>query len=188
LSPSSVLYSIEGDNHIKLYRKLITYILAKKYEVILVPHNMMAISPTLKTCDLEVSKKILNEITNTKVHLVHEDLDVYLLKGIIAKAELHIGDRYHSIIASLSSSVPTIAMAWHEKYRDIMSMYAMEKYIKYNNSDEDILFDFIDELIEKKYEIREILTVKQSLLLDELKKNMELFMENYHEMQTLFFK
>ena len=35
----------------------------------------------------------------------------------------YIGARYHSLIASLSSGVPSIALSWHPKYKDLMDLY-----------------------------------------------------------------
>ena len=182
LSPSSVLYTIEGMEHIKTCREIINYLLKKGLNVVLVPHNLMSISSTLERCDLEVCKEILKEVHSTQVHLVEKDLDVYSLKGIIAKAQLHIGARYHSIIASLSTSVPTIAMVWHEKYKDILHMYTMQKYIFNKNEEIEILFKYIDELETNKQIIVETLTKRQKKLQKEIEYNIKLFKENLNEM------
>lgn len=183
LSPSSVIYSIYGNKHIEQFQQIINYLLNLNYDIILVPHNLMSINPTIYNCDLKVSEKILEKISNKKnIHLVSKDIDVYNLKGIIANAQLHIGARYHSIIASLSTGIPTIAFSWHEKYQDIMKMYEMEKYIYDGKLDIQNLFDYINELVMNKSEIIETLKRRQKLLEKEIEKNIELFLENYREM------
>lgn len=183
LSPSSVIYSIDGSKHIEQFQQIINYLLKLNYDIVLVPHNLMSINPTIYNCDLKVSEKILEKISNKKkIRIVDEDLDVYNLKGIIANAQLHIGARYHSIIASLSTGVPTIAFSWHEKYQDIMKMYEMEKYIYDGTSDIQNLFDYVSELETNKSGILETLKRRQKILEKEIEKNIELFLENYHEM------
>ena len=60
---------------------------------------------------------------SSRLLIIDEDLDCQLLKSIISNASLHIGARYHSLIASLSSGVPSIALSWHPKYKDLMDLY-----------------------------------------------------------------
>jgi polysaccharide pyruvyl transferase WcaK-like protein len=184
LSPSSVIYSRDEEKHIEHFQRIIKYINNLGYKIVIVPHNLMSINPNLKNCDLEVSKKILENthLVKENIHLVEEDIDVYNLKGIISNAQLHIGARYHSIIASLSSGVPTIAFSWHEKYQDIMQMYNMEKYVYNGTLDINYLFKFIDELLQNRENITDNLQKNQHILEKMLNKNIDLFMENYHEM------
>jgi polysaccharide pyruvyl transferase WcaK-like protein len=182
LSPSSVIYGIDGDLHIEHFRKIITYILKNNYEVVMVPHTLMSINPSLDNCDLKVSEKILSQMDTTHIHLVKDDLDVYELKGIISQAKLHIGARYHSIIASLSTGVPTIAFSWHEKYMDIMKMYQMEKYVYHGKGSIEELFQYIQELDSNHNTIVNILKNKQTILESEIEKNIVLFMENVNDL------
>ena len=182
LSPSSVIYGIDGELHIQQFRELLAYILEKGYEVVFVPHTLMSINPTLYNCDLKVCEKILETVKSENVHLVKKDLDVYNLKGIIAHASLHIGARYHSIIASLSTSVPTVAFSWHEKYMDIMKMYQMEKYIYDGKSDISQLCDYVNELLNNRNKTIKTLKLQQNVLELEVEKNIVLFMESFNEL------
>lgn len=182
LSPSSVIYSIDGDLHIEHFRQIIKYISNLKYDIVLVPHTLMTINPTLNNCDLKVCEKILEDIGLKNIYLVNEDLDVYNIKGVISNARLHIGARYHSIIASLSMHVPTIAFSWHEKYIDIMRMYHMDKYVYDGRADISQLFEFMEELNKKQEEIVKILKIQQNILEIEIEKNITLFMDNYNEL------
>ncbi len=51
---------------------------------------------------------------------------------------------YHSIIASLSMNVPTkLTFSWHEKYKDIMRMYDMEKYVYDGKTDISVLLNIL---------------------------------------------
>lgn len=182
LSPSSVIYSQDKQLHIEHFKQIIDYISQLGYDIVLVPHNLMSISASLINCDLKVCEKIFNEIDMRNIHLISEDLDVYNLKGVISNARLHIGARYHSVIASLSTNVPTIAFSWHEKYKDIMRMYDMEKYVYDGESDILILFNFIDELEKNREDISHILSERQNILEQKIEENIILFMDNYNEL------
>jgi len=182
LSPSSVIYSKDKEKHIEHFRDIITYVKKLNYEIVIVPHNLMSINPSLKTCDLKVSERILESLNLDNIHLLSEDIDVYNLKGVISNAILHIGARYHSIIASLSSNVPTIAFSWHEKYKDIMRMYGMEEYVYDGKSNISDLFKFVDDLEENRIKVVSTLRENQKKLEKEIDKNLELFMENYNEL------
>jgi len=182
LSPSSVIYAKDKDKHIEDFRQIVNYIKTLGYFIVFVPHNLMSINPSLNSCDLKVSEKILSGVSKENIYLVEEDIDVYNLKGVISNAVLHIGARYHSIIASLSTNVPTIAFSWHEKYKDIMRMYGMESYVYDGKSDINILFNFIDELEKNRDQTILTLKNKQNILEKEIDKNIKLFMENYYEL------
>jgi len=182
LSPSSVIYSLDKEVHIEHFRKIIAYMSKLNYNVVIVPHNRMSINPSLNNCDLEVSKEIVQGCKSENIHLIVEDIDVYNLKGVISNAKLHIGARYHSIIAALSSNVPTIAFSWHEKYKDIMKMYGMDEYIYERKYSINNLFKLIDDLEDNRTNITSILIENQKKLEKDIDKNLELFMENYNEM------
>lgn len=185
LSPSSVIYSIEEDKHIEHFRDIIKSIMDLGYEVVLVPHNLMTKETSLKKCDLKVSEKIIETFDSKTIQIVKEDIDAYELKGVISNAYLHIGARYHSIVASLSTHVPTIAFSWHEKYKDIMKMYGMESFVYDGREDISILLDYISEQLERRDEIIITLKEKQRILELEIEQNIKLFMDVYDEMQTV---
>lgn len=173
LSPSSVLYRIQKDKHIQDMKEVIQYLLKKNFSVVIVPHNLMSINPNLENCDLEVSKIIVKDFKE-KVFLIEDDLDPMNLKGIIAKAFFHIGGRYHSIVAALSSGTPAISLSWHEKYEDIMSMYNCGEYVE---NDLSKLLILIEQLIANREQVAKKLEINQPLLMTKIHKNMDLFME-----------
>jgi len=185
LSPSSVIYSKDQEKHIEDFRNIVNYIKKLDYEIVFVPHNLMSINPSLYNCDLKVSEKIIDALQMDNIHLVSQDIDVYNLKGIIANAILHIGARYHSVIASLSTGVPTIAFSWHEKYKDIMRMYNMENYVYDEKSNIKYIYGLIDKLLDNREKYSIILKNSQKKLNKDIDRNIELFMENYNELQDM---
>jgi polysaccharide pyruvyl transferase WcaK-like protein len=80
--------------------------------------------------DIYVAKNIYEKINNQEqVLLMTEEYPANELKGIIGECDLLIGARYHSIVAALSMCIPTIAIAWHHKYRQVMGLVGQEKYV-----------------------------------------------------------
>lgn len=148
ISPSAVMYSrsTEKNNHVKNIKKICNIFLKKNKIVILIPHTLRAANKTLNSCDKEVAQLILNEINSDNLYLVEEDLSPLELKSIISNADYHIGARYHSVVAALSSGVMTISLSWHPKYKDLMQIYGMEKFV-YQEGDTNIS-DMIDSLMQ----------------------------------------
>ena len=93
---------------------------------------------------------------------------------------MHIGARYHSIIASLSSAVPTVSYAWHSKYQDIMQLYGMEKYVFEQSQPATALLQLVQELEENHMKIQNTLKKNQLNLEEQIHQNLVLFMENLH--------
>ncbi|MCK9225894.1 MAG: polysaccharide pyruvyl transferase family protein [Candidatus Muirbacterium halophilum] len=152
ISPSFVLYRLTGEDHIRKIQSYIRYLINKSYYVILVPHSYFSQQDKVENCDYLISKSIfesLSEEENIKdfLFLVKEDLDVIMLKSLISNAYIHIGARYHSIVASTSTNVPTICLSWHKKYVDIMYEFKMNEFvIEYDSYDKFVdIFDKLEE-------------------------------------------
>ena len=94
--------------------------------VILIPNNIF---PNTHD-DVYVAKKIYKKMDKKKeVMLITEEYPANELKGIIGECDLLIGARYHSIVAALSMCIPTLAIAWHHKYHQVMELVGQEKYV-----------------------------------------------------------
>jgi len=51
------------------------------------------------------------------------------IKAVIARADLLVGSRFHSIVAALSSRVPAVVLGWSHKYVELMRAVGMEEYV-----------------------------------------------------------
>ena len=134
LSLSSKLYKKSSDLYGNIstkqkYLELIINMLNYYDHCILVPHSYRPSAGSAFSCDYLLSQEIYDLFIashsnlSSRLLIIDEDLDCQLLKSIISNASLHIGARYHSLIASLSSGVPSIALSWHPKYKDLMDLY-----------------------------------------------------------------
>ncbi|QDV17107.1 Nitroreductase family protein [Gimesia panareensis] len=71
---------------------------------------------------------------------LNEPLPAETLKGLIAACNMFLGSRYHSILGAISMGVPSLAIGWSVKYKDLMeechladcdvSEYSVENVIK----------------------------------------------------------
>ena len=49
------------------------------------------------------------------------------LKGVIGRCEAYVASRYHSMVAALSSGVPTMAVGWSHKYAEVLGMFRQQE-------------------------------------------------------------
>ena len=49
-------------------------------------------------------------------------------KAAIGNCSLLVASRYHSVVAALSSGVPTVVVGWHHKYRELLEHYGQAQF------------------------------------------------------------
>ena len=131
LSPSTVIAGLEtekrascGDEHIKLCKEIIKFYQLNKNQVLLIPHSITD-GEDLRSCDLALAKKIIDETKNKKNVFLVEDMDLNYtqVRAIIGLLDFYVTGRYHSLSSSLSMGIPTVSLSWHMKYGDIISLF-----------------------------------------------------------------
>ncbi|ADZ09112.1 polysaccharide pyruvyl transferase [Methanobacterium lacus] len=112
---------------IQIFVKIIDYLIEEKnVNILLIPHDY---TPYYD------DRKVINSIfekSNYKssIFVINGEYDPRELKGIISKCDMFIGSRMHATIASTSSLVPTIGIAYSHKMKGIIGkMLGQEKYI-----------------------------------------------------------
>jgi polysaccharide pyruvyl transferase WcaK-like protein len=116
------------------YRPLMTdlmrWLLDKGQRLLLVPHVYTPYAP--KDNDYELIEQVYGELKGQyppdQLHMLTEDLPPEALKTIISRAHIFIGSRYHSLVASLSTGVPSISVGWSHKYQGLLGLFGMERY------------------------------------------------------------
>ena len=94
--------------------------------VVLIPNDIF---PNTQD-DVYVAQKIYERIDEKEeAMLIIEEYPANELKGIIGECDILIGARYHSIVAAISMCIPTIAIAWHHKYHQVMDLVGQDKYV-----------------------------------------------------------
>ena len=140
-------------NYIQLMQELIKHILAQyKYNIILLPNEFKNAYD-----DMAVAKDIKKEYANNDRVKIFDIRSVTPknVKYLISKSEILVGSRYHAIIASLSSSVPTLVIGWHYKYEEVVNKFQLDEYlIKIKDCTSKLLIEKFDNMEAKKTEIK----------------------------------
>jgi len=138
--------------------------------VMLIPHST---GQKVFEDDRILLKKMYEAIENREcVLLIQKNYEPGEFKRIIALCDIFIGMRMHTNIAALSSSVPTLAIAYSHKYYGIMKMLGQEKWVcDIRDLTTNTLISKIDELLYNQNLIRKQLrlrlpTVKKLSLLN----------------------
>jgi len=145
-----------------------------------VPHTYRPNRHDPRICDYGVATLVMKELHNVdRIGLVEDDLSPIDLKSMISTAHIHVGARYHSIVAALSSGVPCISLSWHPKYKDLMRMYGVECFVYDSVSTLPVthLYSLFEILEAKTDAVRDQLKQKQSNILKQIKKNTLLFVD-----------
>lgn len=182
VTPSAVLYQlgeggVGGNSHLRRMSSLCRRLLDSGYRVLLVPHTHRLGDPPPARCDAAVCRLILSSLEgNENLRMVDGDHSPSLLKAVISTSHVHLGGRYHSLVAALSSGVPAIALAWHYKYRDLMQQYGLPGYVSEEaDTEASGLREMFGRLSAEKVEAHEGLKQRQRIIEAKVGENADLF-------------
>ncbi|MBC8215997.1 MAG: polysaccharide pyruvyl transferase family protein [Candidatus Marinimicrobia bacterium] len=94
-----------------------------------------------KDDDCKIAVEINTRINHNRCKILETaDLTASQIKGEIQECDVVIAARYHTIVASLSLGIPTLAIGWHHKYTGVLKLFHQENYmIDIRELDFDIL-------------------------------------------------
>lgn len=118
----------------ELYRKYIKsvvdltqYILSKGYKVALCNQSL---GPNAHEDDRNAIRDLLAQVQHPNLIWINENLTCDLLKAVYSNFYFFVGTRFHSIIFSLTSKVPSIAIAYGgNKAKGIMGDFNLDGYV-----------------------------------------------------------
>ncbi|MBT3168951.1 MAG: polysaccharide pyruvyl transferase family protein [Candidatus Cloacimonetes bacterium] len=184
ISPSVVIRNIKqnsrqncsGKNHKILSKMIIKQLIDKGNSVLIIPHSI-GDGKDLTNCDLAFAKEIYAEIENDKLFILNDTSLAYKeVRAIIGQLDFYITGRYHSLVSALTIKIPVIALSWHTKYNDIMSLFH-KKYLAINCRKKSIddAFAEIDEFYQNRNWFDENYSVKMhKKLIAEIDKSIHL--------------
>ncbi len=152
------------------------------YDILMIPHSRAVRQSPLD--DLEICKRIKQLSLNPdRIMIIEDKLSAKTLKGIIGKAEVALGSRFHFIVSSISQNVPTLAVSWSHKYKEMMRMFGLEEFtLNYDNLDENSLLAGIERLWKNRTKIRKQINFKLPKIKKLSKYNAKIivdFIKNY---------
>ena len=130
----------EFDLYPQLLQIIITYFQENNFQIYLIPHTY-CLNNTIDDDDLRASQDFLTSIANkTNIHIVDKDYNAPQLKYIISKMNFFLGSRMHSCFAALFTNVPTIGIAYSDKFvGSFRNFNVMENCFRVNNLKRDEL-------------------------------------------------
>lgn len=163
LNVSQLIERFSGKNNVikteicKFIREVVE---KKNISVLLVPH-VTPLNDASENNDEHYMKGILEALSDlgSKVRMMRGDLNAVQTKYVISKCRFFIGARTHATIAALSSSVPTISIAYSIKAKGINYDLFGDKSVVVDLSDisSDVLFKSLVYLEENECELRIVL-------------------------------
>lgn len=133
ISPSAVIANLSsgqgtGPEHLNLMVKLIEYF-RQNNQVLILPHSI-GDGKNTKHCDLAIGKLIFNRLKDKKnIYLLDDNSLTYTqVRSIIGILDFYVTSRFHALSSALAMQIPVVALSWHKKYQDLMSLF-LDEYL-----------------------------------------------------------
>jgi len=151
VSRGIIKYSdLNQEEYLAKFKELIELLTGDGYNVIIIPHVQEI---KIENNDLLFDQELVNELNNDKVYLIGHNLNSIEYKTIISKSLGLIGTRTHTTIASYSTLVPTISIAYSRKAYGIAKDIFKDDFEDYvfdvKNFDSKALYEKFKKAIEK---------------------------------------
>lgn len=156
----------------ELYQKYITsvaelvkHITDEGYKVALCNQSL---GPNSHEDDRNAIRDLLKKVNHPNVIWINENLPCDLLKAVYSNFYFYVGTRFHSIIFSLTSLVPAIAIGYGgNKAKGIMNDFNLDQYvIQIQDVESEQLINMFDDAIENYDDIKESLSKSMNLVED----------------------
>ncbi|MGE4514693.1 MAG: polysaccharide pyruvyl transferase family protein, partial [Chryseobacterium sp.] len=154
-----------------LYKKYISsvadltkHLLAKGYKVALCNQSL---GPNSHEDDRNAIKDLLAQVDNPNIIWINENLSCDILKAVYSNFYFFIGTRFHSIIFSLTSLVPSIAIGYGgNKAKGIMGDFRLDDYVvQIQDVESDLLINMFDKAISEYDNIKNQLDKSMGLVI-----------------------
>lgn len=134
------------EKYINSVELLTRHILTKGYKVALCNQSL---GPNSHEDDRNAIKDLLNRVSHENLVWINENLTCSVLKAVYSNFYFFVGTRFHSIIFSLTSLVPAIAIGYGgNKAKGIMGDFDLDKYVvQINEVQPDQLIEIFDDAI-----------------------------------------
>lgn len=141
------------DNPEYLYEKylesvavLVSHLINKQYKVVLCNQSL---GPNSHEDDRNAIKDLLKLVDNSNVIWLNENLTCEDLKAVYSNFYFFVGTRFHSIIFSLTSLVPSIAIGYGgNKAKGIMGEFRLDDYVvQIQDVEPELLIQMFDKAI-----------------------------------------
>jgi|SRR5690625_2859309 len=92
--------------------------------VFLVAHSARARTAKTHNNDLPLCREIYARVAAPqRVLFVDEELSSQTLRYLISLCQVFVASRFHAMVSSLATGVPTLVIGWSHKYREVLDMF-----------------------------------------------------------------
>lgn len=156
------LYMGVGVNYPKFMAELV-YHLNKAFagHVLLIPHQICPSCINVQRMfsyfmdDRDAISEVMSYIKDKEiVSPILGEYNSREYKGVITKCEIFIGGRMHSIIAAVSSSIPSVIIQYSHKAMGVMDMIGLSQYVWDFRSPKEELIDMINNMWHSRESLR----------------------------------
>jgi colanic acid/amylovoran biosynthesis protein len=153
------MFKLLSDYH-KLTLQIINLFVGKhNAKVLLIPH----VYGNTGESDVLAIKRVIAETGNNacdNLVAILDEVDHYKIKGLIGKCDFFVGARMHACIAGLSQNVPTVGLAYSDKFKGVFEVFGNGLTIDLREHREDEVIRLIELLFQRRIEIRNKLESK----------------------------
>jgi polysaccharide pyruvyl transferase WcaK-like protein len=92
--------------------------------------SQLGLNPIYVLHDADEDRKVCELVRMAGIEIpVIEHSDPTVLKGVIGRARLVVGSRFHALVNALSLGVPCIGTGWSHKYSELFSDFACPEFL-----------------------------------------------------------
>lgn len=163
-----------GKDYVAEQQKFIKQLLARGFQVVLLPHSTRFYTNESHNNDVPVSRAIAAGMTNTNFHFIDEELNAQQVRAVIGRCSALITSRFHGMVSGLATSTPTLVVGWSHKYQEVMDQFYLSGYALSTK-------DFSAERLEKEFtslykdrvKIKRQITTQLPLVVESAQKQVE---------------
>jgi polysaccharide pyruvyl transferase WcaK-like protein len=150
LSPSVVLQkkeTTEGE-YLASMIDLVERIRGLGYRVLLVPHSARTGTDKTHNNDLPLCRAIWEGMSDRAgVLFLDRELTSQQLRYLIGRCDLFIASRFHAMVSSLATGIPTLVIGWSHKYEEVLEMFGLQSWaMRFSDADTATLLRRLDDL------------------------------------------
>jgi colanic acid/amylovoran biosynthesis protein len=103
-------------------------------------------NPLVVLHDAADDRKVIERVrTNRRIDVI-EHRDPRVLKGILGRADLVVGSRFHGLVSSLSQGVPCIGAGWSHKYPELFKDFGVPELVMADLTDRGRLDEILSDM------------------------------------------
>jgi colanic acid/amylovoran biosynthesis protein len=133
----------------------ITQTLGRK--VFLVAHSARAHTDKVHNNDLPLCREIAARVADPgRVLFVDDELSSQSLRHLISRCDVFVASRFHAMVSSLSTEVPTLVIGWSHKYREVLDMFGQSRFaVGHKELTDDVFRSLLADLLADREAIHE---------------------------------